>query len=316
MAYTAPIAVMPAHLWLGVLPHNIHHAPFFTEHFGRDELGISDVVSFLGSWLLRPKPHLLSRLKALARAVSQKPDGSRLHILGLQARTGHNGTDFPERVVSPHGVGQEFVRCALSFVPNELRGSPQGWVVVGDGSVVKLEMLQRIANLEGPIVAAANERLLRGMGLPEEYFAAGNMLGAKSIEEVFLDADLQAMGFSLAIFASGSRAIILADPPDWSTEAGMEAAVIEMWLLSYARVLVVTEDSTFWVPAVTFLRKGREKARAYVFTRNKRCYPLPTREPVTDGGLRSREMTKSPCYDDSILNPTLTWQPLESRMDS
>jgi hypothetical protein len=51
----------------------------------------------------------------------------------------------------------------------------------------------------------------------------------------------------------------------------------------------------------------------YVFTRGSRCYPLAGEEPITDGGHRSRSMWRSPCWDDSQLNPGLTWLPVERK---
>jgi hypothetical protein len=41
------------------------------------------------------------------------------------------------------------------------------------------------------------------------------------------------------------------------SEEGMVSALVEMWLLGCAALLVVSENSTFWVPAVTFMARPR-----------------------------------------------------------
>lgn len=263
--------------------------------------------------MFRPKPALLRMLDALIRTVSQATGtGPPLPVVGVQARVGMPGVDaYVDR--PPADAGPEFVRCVFSYTPLQLRGKPQAWLLVGDQAHVKRDMLHTIASVEGPIVAAANERALRQLGLPKEYFASGTLLGAQSVSPYPIEPALEALGFACAVFASGSRALVLAKPPDFFSSAGMQAAILEMWLLSYAKILVVTENSTFWIPAVSFFNQTSSgDSRIYVFTRGKRCYPLPTREPVTDGGYRSRVMTDSQCYDDSMLNPTLTWLPPDS----
>lgn len=68
---------------------------------------------------------------------------------------------------------------------------------------------------------------------------------------------------------------------------GMLAAVVEMWLLGAAARLVVTENSTFWLPAVSLLRGG-DPTGVLIFTRGMRCYPLASTEPISDAGFRSR----------------------------
>jgi hypothetical protein len=252
-------------------------------------------------------------LDQLVRAVSQASGtGQPLPVVGIQARVGMPGVDsYVDR--PPPNAGPEFVRCAFSYTPLSLRGKPLAWLVVGDQDHVKRDMLLTIASVEGPIVAAANEAALRRLKLPREYFASGTVLGAESVRRYALDPSLEALGFACAVFASGSRALVLATPPDFFSREGMQAAILEMWLLSYAKILVVTENSTFWIPAVSFFNQTFSgNSRVYVFTRGKRCYPMPTREPVSDGGYRSRAMTDSKCYVDSVLNPTLTWLPPDS----
>ena len=59
-----------------------------------------------------------------------------------------------------------------------------------------------------------------------------------------MDARVTALGFAVVEFASGARVVVLASPPRMHTEDGMLAAVVEMWLLGCAALLVVTEDSS------------------------------------------------------------------------
>ena len=54
---------------------------------------------------------------------------------------------------------------------------------------------------------------------------------------------MTALGFAVVEFASGARVVVLASPPRMHTEDGMLAAVVEMWLLGCAALLVVTENA-------------------------------------------------------------------------
>lgn len=323
-SYTAPIAVMPAHLWLGILPDNHHSSHWFTQAFGRDEYGVSPVVSFLGPWLFRPKSRLLDLLSQLHLLASP---GGALPLIAVQARVGHSGGEYLEDR-PPAGSGPDFVRCAMSQTPTALRGKARGWLLAGDRGETRREMLEALAMVEGPIVSSIGAERLKKLA-PDWLFSPG---GAHDHP---MDEQLAKLGFAVAVFASGSRAVVLADAPEDGTSVkGMEAALLEMWLLGLAAVLVVSENSTFWIPGVSFARGwGRGGAGVvgdgggrwgggegvngrrgvYVFTRGSRCYPLASEEPITDGGHRSRSMWRSPCWDDSQLNPGLTWLPVERK---
>lgn len=302
-----PVAVMPAHLWLGALPQNAHRSDWFTQHFGRDDFGTVPFFAMTGSWLLRPKPHILAMVEGLARTLSDFG-----FIYGMQARVGmdldvKNHNDRP-----PAGSGPEFVRCAYAYAPVARRKQASGWIVAGDQASTKADIIMQIAHTEGPITAAANEHMLRQMGVSSQFFAANGQLGVGpgQIDVVALDEELLQLGFGLVVFASGSHAVVLVNAPRMETRDGMTAALIEMWLLSYAVLIVVTENSTFWVPAVSFAgSRSAVGGGEYVLTRGRRCYPLPTTEPPSDAGFRSRRMVSSSCYEDTLMNPSTLWLP-------
>ena len=72
-------------------------------------------------------------------------------------------------------------------------------------------MLQALARVEGPVVAAANEPALRaadGLAIPDGLFAAGAAPRALP-----LGARARALGFAAVEFASGARAVLLARAP-------------------------------------------------------------------------------------------------------
>lgn len=316
-SYTAPIAVMPAHLWLGSLADGPGVRDFFTASFGRDDYGVSPVVSFLGPWFFRPQGRLLSLLSSLHSLLTGGTDGGTggLPIIAVQARVGHEGGEYYDDR-PPQGSGPDYVRCAFSQTPLAMRGGARAWVLAGDRVETRAAMLEAAAMSEGPIVAASGLGRLRRIA-PKWLFAAGNIVQ----EEPAMEGRLAEYGFVVAVFASGSRALVLVPPEgeDGMSRPGMEAALLEMWLLGFGTVLVVSENSTFWVPGVTFARGwgagwgvGRTRG-VYVFTRGRRCYPIPNLEPPTDGGHRMRNMWRSPCWDDSQLTPGLTWLPEEKR---
>ena len=280
-SYTKPIAVMPDHLWLGAIPQNPYHVEWFDRNFGRDEFGVVPFVRSVGSWFFRPIPSIQRSVKSLADLLRRDAPGM---IYGLQIRTGMSGDTYRDR--PPLESAPEFVRCAYAYTPLKRRGNASAWIIASDTREAKRLALIQIARTEGPIVAAGNEAALRDrLQLPADLFAAGGALGVPPgrIRDAPMGRDLARMGFALAVFASGARAVVLAGPPAATSAAGMAAAVVEMWLLSVALILVVAENSTFWLPAVSFV--GGAGRGAYVMTRGRRCYPLPSREPVSDAGL-------------------------------
>jgi len=403
-----PLAVMPAHLWLGAITRNTVHGPYFRANFGVDAYGVAPFVQSVGPWLLSPRPDILAQVHKLEASLLQK---SRLHtaapltgpVIGLQMRL---GMKLDVGVLSdrpPAGSGPEYARCAYSFIPRALRNRPSGWIIAADSSDAKRDVMMLLAQTEGPIVAASSEMLLRkseatpagpeageqGLAIPATYFASGKSLAPPVglLPRLDLDERLAALGFAVAEFASGARALVLAQAPSMSSVDGMLAAVLEMWVLGCAALLVVSENSTFWVPAVSFMARqrrawwrrwagaqggegGAQAARSsasgllsdhascardggphcqskhapaveglstsvlgggkgvegggvegeaasqpplpvdvMVFTRGQRCYPLGTSEPVSDTAHRSRRQTRSKCYDDAMLDPSITWLP-------
>ena len=67
-ALTAPLAVMPAHLWLGALPRNAAHGDVFgPPHFAPDVYGGVPFAAAVGSWLLRPRADALARQLGVAQ---------------------------------------------------------------------------------------------------------------------------------------------------------------------------------------------------------------------------------------------------------
>ena len=200
-----PVVVMPAHLWLGALPQNAAMADWFTAHWGRDAFGTVPFFAQTAAWLLSPKPHILALVAALAETLSRF--GFRL---GLQARVGIplDATNYNDR--PPADAGPEFVRCAYAYTPAARKGLAAGWVIVGDQAHVKAAMLGQLALAEGPITAAANELALRALGLPPHLFAADGVLGAAPgrIRAIPLLRELEELGFAVAEFASGARAVV------------------------------------------------------------------------------------------------------------
>ena len=278
--YSKPIAVMPAHLWLGAIPQNHYHSEWFDRNFGRDSFGVVPFVSSVGAWFFRPIPSIQHSVNALADLLRRDLSGT---MYGLQIRTGMSGDTYLDR--PPLQSAPEFVRCAYAYTPLHRRGNASAWVIASDTQEGKSLALLQIARSEGPIIAGSNEVAVRKhLNLPAELFAANGVLGVPfgKIHSISMNPELMRMGFSLIIFASGTKALVLARPPSMTSWDGMAVALIEMWLLSIALILVVTENSTFWLPAVSFLSET-ERA-AYVMTRGKRCYPLPSREPVSDAG--------------------------------
>ncbi len=330
--FTLPIVVMPAHLWLGAITKNPFHAVWFDRYFGRNELGIVPFVNSVGSWFFRPILKIRQAVQDLAGLVQSSILGS---VYGLQIRSGLAGDTYKDR--PPLDSAPEFVRCAYAYTPLVYRGNASAWIIASDNREAKVLALLQIAYTEGPIVAASNEMALReNLGLPSHVFGAGGILSVPPgrIPSVQMDSGLLKLGFALVVFASGARAIVLAKPPVMTSKDGMKAAMIEMWLLSFASIIVVTENSTFWLPAVSFVRGNRQSA--YIMTRGKRCYPLPSREPVSDAGLardaflhscfffhpaarsdtglhtgyRARTASHSPCYDEALhLDPSMIWLP-------
>jgi hypothetical protein len=248
--YHRPVAVMPAHLWLGAITRNRHHAPFFQRHFGSSIYGPAPVVEFLGPWLIRPRASILDIVHKLEaallpatappRPLPSQPPGV---VIGLQIRLGMqiDASAYADR--PPAGSGAEFARCAYSFLPTSLRARPAAWVVAADSTDAKRDVLMLIAQSEGPIVAASSEALLRapdaarppaplggkgghggegggGLGIAGEYFAAEGRLApaAGMLAKVEVDERAGALGFVVVVFASGARAVVLARQPQMHTK--------------------------------------------------------------------------------------------------
>lgn len=160
-----PLAVMPAHLWLGAITRNIVHRSYFQTNFGTDAFGVAPFAQFLGPWLLSPRPDILAMVHKLEESLLQKTaldaaaplEGP---VIGLQIRL---GMQIDIGVLSdrpPAGSGPEFARCAYSFLPQALRNKPAGWVVTADNGDAKRDVLMLLAQTEGPITAASSEELL------------------------------------------------------------------------------------------------------------------------------------------------------------
>jgi hypothetical protein len=94
---------------------------------------------------------------------------------------------------------------------------------------------------------------------------------------------------------------------------GMQHAVIEILLMRRAALLVASENSSFgmaahaWSRADDESRQGR-KQRGVVVTRGARCYPIPSMEPISDGGILMRD-SNAQCYNHRMLSYDWTWLP-------
>lgn len=113
-------------------------------------------------------------------------------------------------------------------------------------------------------------------------------------------------------FRSGSIALSLERPVDLSV-TGMRHAMIEVLLMRRAALLVASENSSFgmaahgWSAADDSKRRG-QKQRGVVATRGARCYPLPSREPISDSGILMRD-SRATCYNHRMLSYEWTWLP-------
>eukprot|EP00960_Hanusia_phi_P055770 763056-Hanusia_phi.AAC.14 len=340
-SYDRPILVMPAHLWLSAITMNKVHSSWFSERFGVDRHGVIPFVQKVGPSFIRPRREIQDLIDELWRFLTNNITLN--NVVGLQARVGMDIDIKAYNDRPPADSAPEFVRCAYSYMSQPCKEAPSVWIIAADQMKSKREIVMQVALNEGPVVAAANEEGLRKtLGLPSDFFAHDGKLSPPvgSIKQLPCSVSLLQLGFALIEFASGARALVLASASPMNTLSSMRAAVIEMFILKYADILVVTENSTFWIPAVAFVRRrpwgpveeellceqGDRKccdAGVYVMTTTKRfalflvppthlslrCYPLPSFEPTSDAGYRSRVLTRSRCYTDSSLDPSTTWLP-------
>ncbi|EKX51186.1 hypothetical protein GUITHDRAFT_103102 [Guillardia theta CCMP2712] len=256
--YHKPIVVMPAHLWLSAITMNKFHSPWFQEHYGVDRHGVVPFVQKVGPSFVRPKRELQALIDQLWGFLTK--DVNLNNVIGLQVRVGMPIDTRAYNDRPPPGSAPEFVRCAYSYMSAPCKERPSAWIIAADQMQSKREIIVQIAINEGPVVAAANEEGLRNtLGIPADFFAHDGKLSppAGTIKQLPFSEALAQLGFALLEFASGARALVLASSSPMSTISSMRAAVVEMFLLKLADLLVITENSTFWIPAVAFVPRRR-----------------------------------------------------------
>ena len=282
---------------LPLLLMNPAHGDFFRERFGTDELGVPPVTQLLGPVLFTPARRLRAQIDELRS----------MHLtafsVGIHSRLGFDPVaeywDRPDERTSVHAS----LRCGFAYTPTAFRRGARTWIVVADRSESKVLLLRALASSRGGLRSiSGNTSLLPNVSpiLVGSRVGSANRMPPSSVQDLNLIS---------AEFGSGDVMLFL----DYTVTnlqttklRQMEAAVVEMWWLGTADMLVLAENSMFSIPAYAF-HSHRYPTLVVPRGANPRCYHLHSSEPATS--LAIEAMQESLCWDEELLSPQTLWAP-------
>ena len=243
----------------------------FQEWFGSDTYGAPQVHAGVAPVLLSPSRTLVSVVDELGAVLAHTMD----FTIALQVRAG--GTPFDQKnghlpMLHQDKLGS-VVRCAYAAMPATARETRVriGWLLVTDSSSARSAITELIATSEGAVES------IRPIG------------GA-----------VAAFNGTKVVFVSGSHLIFLASEVVASTKLGAEMAIVEMWALAKADLLVVTEGSSF-----ADIGRVINSQSSFVATLNGRCYPEATHSALGPGMMY---FGGAPCFSMREVQHDWFWK--------
>jgi len=251
-------------------------------------------------------------VRAAAVALSGYwPEGAR--AIGLQVRLGLETDNHQESAhfFTPASMWRSWLRCAYAAVSHveqdasgtaaRTRAARDVWFIAADSTEAKVKMMMRMGRQEGAVTGALNlERvttarqramLLRGSA-PDFQGAAPGPAQLAPTGHAWVDNVLLPV---VVDFASGTRVIILARNASRTGCQDVQAAMLEMHLLAWSRVLVTSHLSTFsTLPAASV-----EAAGIHHVNRDGDCFPALSLEPLSDAGDLFRQSAQ--CFSERHL---------------
>ena len=302
-----PVLAVPAWRWMPEILSNAAYRDTMERLFsaGRSGPRGADPPAFyrtVAPLFIRPAPAVVAAAAALRRYWP-----GRARAIGLQVRVGL-GTDNEaetQHFFTPAKMWRSWLRCAYSALsvlgspepaahnapPAGAEAGPEVWFIAADSTEVKVAMLLQLAREEGGVLAELNlgrvttpsqrDALLQGM-TPGQRASSSEQERARGVQipgtgHAWVDDGLAPV---VVDFASGVRLVFFGRDASRVGCEDVQAAMLEMHVLSWSRVLVASHLSTFAaLPAASVAPAG-----IYHVNRDGDCFNALSLDPLSDAG--------------------------------
>ena len=306
-----PVLSVPAWRWMPEILSNEAYRSALGDLFGAPSgAGVPDPPAFyrtVAPSFLRPAHAVVAAAAALKRYW---PAGSR--AVGLQVRLGLETDNEDEAVhfFTPAGMWRSWLRCAycaLSRAPQHNAGAGEVWFIAADSTDAKVDIMMQMSREEGALVGALNlERVTskaqrQSLQLPAskdrraargEHSSRGRVESLPATGHAWLDDHVLPV---VVDFASGTRLVFFGRQASRIACDDVQAAMLEMHILSWSELLVASHLSTFAaLPAASVPAAG-----VHHVNRDGDCFPALSLEPLSDAGDLFRETAQ--CFSERHL---------------
>ena len=261
---------------------------------------------------VRPAQAVLAAADALR---AYWPPGS--WAVGLQVRLGLETDNREESAhfFTPASMWRSWLRCAYTAVshlhaahdpPVRARASQEVWFIAADSVEAKVKMMMGMGRQEGAVTRALNvERVTTArqratlLGLnpatssTDSAVAQPGLVGVEKTGHEWVDDVLLPV---VVDFASGTRVVFLGRSASRIGCPDVQAAMLEMHLLSWSRVLIASHLSTF----STLPGASMEPSAILHVNRDGDCLPALSLEPLSDAGSLFRNSAH--CFSERHLS--------------
>jgi len=301
-----PLVILPAWRWMPELIANQHLSPpltsVFDEHVRVDMSQPGTPYPFFqiaAPYFVRPAGHIQEWAKRISSSWPKD-----MKVVGIHVRAGieSDSQREVEHFFSPAELHPTWIHCAYSAMNHETtmfrRDSVKGltekviFFLASDSMETKINMLRQIAKEEGKVVKAINEKVIFPLLSRRER----NRLFDESLLEMKHQHQLESMDVNPVVleFSSGTAVSFLAKEVDRYTCQSVQTAMLDMTILSFSDLLVVSHYSTFTAWPVA----SSNASAFYAVSRDGDCFPLDSKEPFSESGELFRG--NADCYTDKF----------------
>jgi hypothetical protein len=305
-----PVLSIPAWRWMPeILSNGAYRSTLLRLFGGADKIqeDLLDPPAFyrtVAPSLIRPAHDLLDTAAALRRYWP-----SHATTVGIQARFGlaTDNKEEKEHFFTPSYLWRSWLRCAYTVLSQEDPGThdlsaadKEVWFIAADSMKAKVDMMIQMSKEEGGLVSALNlehvtskrqhSQLMRQMAMGKRNLhmktssqtipPSGHAWLDKRLIPVVVD------------FASGARLIFLGRVASRTSCDDVQAAMLEMHVLSWSDKLIASHLSTFAALASASV----SHTGIYHVNRDGECFPALSLEPLSDAGDLLRD--KARCFSE------------------
>lgn len=303
-----PVLSVPAWRWMPEILSNEAYRSALGHLFGAPSgAGVPDPPAFyrtVAPSFLRPAHAVAAAAAALKRYWLV---GSR--AVGLQVRLGleTDNEDEAAHFFTPAGMWRSWLRCAycaLGQAPQHNAGAGEVWFIAADSTDAKVDIMMQMSREEGALVGALNlervtsEAQRQSLQLlaskdrraaRREHSSRGRVESLPATGHAWLDEHVLPV---VVDFASGTRLVFFGRQASRITCDDVQAAMLEMHILSWSELLVASHLSTFAaLPAASVPAAG-----VHHVNRDGDCFPALSLEPLSDAGDLFRETAQ--CFSE------------------